>query len=209
MRFRNIKNVLDKKYDTLELEGIWKELLGQPEANGLWLISGYEKMGKTTFALIMAEMLGKNKKVGYVIAEQGFDKDFQELLIRLSIGFNKDLKFMEYIPIDELDYVLKKKNQPDIIFLDNLTVYVDELKGGRLLKFIKSNPRKLIILMAHKEKGEVKYATGKLAKRLAKRVIDVEGNIATVDGRTEGGSIIINKEKAELYHGSDINQKSN
>ncbi len=204
MRFTSIKNILDKKYDTLELDGIWKDMLGQPEANGLWLITGYEKMGKTTLALMFADYLKDKRKVGYVMAEQGFDKDFQELLIRLSIGINKDLKFIEYVPIVQLSQVLKRKNQPDVIFIDNLTIYVDELKGGALLKFIKTNPKKLIILIAHKENGDVKYATGKLAKRLAKRIIDVEGNVATVEGRTAGGKVLINEGKAQLYYGSEI-----
>lgn len=206
MRFRTVKNILERSFEVLELEGVWAEVLGQPEANGLWLIAGYEKMGKSTLSLLLAQELAQRAKVGYVMAEQGFDKDFQDLLIRLSIGFNRNLKFMEYVPLDDLDYLLKKKGQPDIIFLDNLTVYVDEMKGGRLLEFIRSNPRKLIILIAHTEKGEVKYATGRLAKRLAKRVIIVDGNMAMVSGRSEGGHIIINKDKAELFHGTSDNE---
>lgn len=206
MRFRTVKNILERQFEVLELEGAWRETLGQPEASGLWLIAGYEKMGKSTLSLLLAQELAQRTKVGYVMAEQGFDKDFQDLLIRLSIGFNRNLKFMEYLPLEDLDYLLKKKGQPDIIFLDNLTVYVDEMKGGRLLEFIRSNPRKLIILIAHTEKGEVKYATGRLARRLAKRVIIVDGNRAVVDGRSEGGHIIINKDRAELFHGSGDNE---
>ena len=203
MRFRTIKNILERQFEVLQLGGVWAEVLGQPEANGLWLIEGYEKMGKSTLSLLLAQELAKGLKVGYVMAEQGFDKDFQDLLIRLSIGFNRNLKFMEYVPLQDLDYMLKKKGQPDVIFIDNLTVYVDELKGGKLLQFIRDNPKKLIVLIAHTERGEVKYATGRLAKRLAKRVIIVDGNKAVVDGRSEGGHLIINKNKAELFHGTD------
>lgn len=201
MRFKSLKAILDKEFEVMNLDGVWREVLGEPEPNGLWLIAGEEKMGKSTLGLMMAEAFSRHYVVGYVMAEQGFDKDFQDMIMRLGIGIHKNLKFMEYIPLEDLDYLIKKKNQPDIVFIDNLTVYVDELKNGKLLRLIKDNPKKLIIILAHKENGQVKYATGKLARRLAKRIIDVEGNMATVEGRGEGGRIIINKNKAELYHG--------
>lgn len=206
MRFKTIQNVLDKKFDTLPLEGILAELLGQPEANGLWLIYGAEKHGKTTLSLILADELSKLKKIGYVMAEQGFDKDFQDVLKRLSIAVNnKRFMLNEYIAIAILSELLKKRNQPDIIFLDNATVYQDELKGGMLHKLIKSNPNKLFILLAHEENGEPYTSTAKMGKKLAKRIIRVEGNRATVEGRSQGGSIIIDEEKAQLYHGTISN----
>lgn len=210
MGFKTIKKVLDRKYDVLELGGVWGQVLGRPESNGLWLLYGPEKMGKTTIALMLADELRRIKKrVGYVMAEQGFDIDFNDLIVRLSIGIDSKLKVSEYMPIEELDHLMKKKNQIDVVFIDNITVYMDELKRGKLRKFISDNPKKLIIMLAHEEKGDVYTATGRLAKKLAKRIIRVDGNIATVEGRTDGGHIIINHDKAMLYHGSQINNELN
>lgn len=203
MRFKTIKNVLEKQYQSLPLDGVYADTLGAPEANGLWLIYGAEKHGKTTFSLILADYLSRFKKTAYVMAEQGFDKDFQDVLKRLSIDTqNAQLLFEEYVPIAELDSSLKKRKQPDIIFLDNITVYADELKNGILRKLIQDHHNKLFVLLAHEEKGEPYTATGKLAKKLAKRIIHIEGMAATVEGRSEGGKIIIDEEKAQLYWGS-------
>ncbi len=202
MGFRTLKNVLDKKFKTLELDGLYKELLGSPEPNGLWLIYGAEKMFKTTFCLILAKYLSSKLKTGYIMAEQGIDKDFQDVIKRLSIKPSASLKISGYISIEELNYLIKKKNQPDILILDNFTVYNDELRAGVLRKLILDNPKKLFIGVAHEEKGLPYTASAKLAKKLAKRIIHVEGAMATVEGRTAGGSFIIDEEKAQLYHGT-------
>lgn len=204
MRFKTIRNVLDKEFDTLKLDGIYEEVFGEPEANGLWLIYGSEKHGKTTFSLMLSNYLSNLKRTAYIMAEQGFDKDFQDALNRLSIGVdNNNLLFQEYIPIERLDKVLKKRKQPDIVFVDNITVYADELKGGVLRKLLLDNPGKLFVMIAHEDKGEPYTAVGKLAKKLAKRIIHIEGMRARVEGRSRGGTLLIDDEKAALYWGDE------
>lgn len=203
MRFKTIQNVLDKRYEILALEGIYEEVLGQPESNGLWLIYGAEKHGKSTFSLLLAQQLSKLKKTVYIMAEQGFDKDFQDVILRLGIGaHNKELLFDEYVPIIDVDKMLRKRKQPDIIFLDNATVYADELKNGVLRQMLKSHPSKLFVLIAHEDKGEPYTATAKLARKLAKRIVRVEGLTAQVEGRGPGGTIQIDEQKATIYWGS-------
>lgn len=205
MRYKSIKNVLDKKFKVLQLQGMWRELLGEVEACGYWLISGQEKMGKTTLSVLLADYLSDYSKVLYVMAEQGLDLDFQTLLNRLSIGTKRKINFIEYIPLEELCALLKRRNQPEIIFIDNVTVYVDELRAERIRSLIREHPQKLFIFIAHTEDGKLYTAAARLIKKLAKRIINVEGNRATIQGRTEGGSIIINADKAQLYHGTTNN----
>jgi hypothetical protein len=202
MAFKSIRTIYDKKHEMLALSEQWASVLGDVEANGLWLICGEEKMGKTTCSILLAEELRKIKRVGYVMAEQGFDADFKALLKRLGVKVDTRLKFSEYTPIDELDYTIKKKNQPEVIFLDNLTSYADELKGGRLMKLINKNPNKLFICIAHIEDNKLVGSVARTARRFAKRIIMVEGNMAMVEGRSQGGQFIIDQEKAQLYHGT-------
>lgn len=202
MRLSNIRNVLNKKNEIMTLNDQLTPILGVPESNGIWLIFGNEKMGKTTLALLLADMLSKKQKTVYVTGEQGFDLDFQNVLKRLSLGDNRNLYFSEYVPITELDKSLKKKRSPDIVIIDNITIYVEELAYGRLRRLIADNPENLFIFLAHEDNGEPYTATAKMAKRLAKRIFHVEGNLATVTGRCPGGSIVIDAEKAQLYHGS-------
>lgn len=202
MRLKTIKNVLDKKFDVLELDGIWGDVLGKVESNGYWLIAGEEKMGKTTLSVLLADYLSQYRKVLYVMAEQGIDLDFQTLLNRVSLSVKRPVKFLEYTPIDELSAALKRRGQPDIIFIDNVTVYVEELRAERIRTLIREHPTKLFIFLAHIEDGKIYTAAARLIKKLAKRIIQVEGNRATVDGRTDGGCVIIDQDKAQLYHGT-------
>jgi DNA polymerase III delta prime subunit len=204
MRFKTIKNVIDKTYDILPLKGVFQQALGAPESNGLWLIYGKEKHGKTTISLILANYLSTIYKTLFVMAEQGFDADFQKLILDLNIDVrNKNLLLEEYIPIDELDRKLKLARHPKIVLLDNITVYADELKNGRLRRLISSHNRILFILIAHEDKGQPYTATGKLAKKLARRIIHVEGLSATVEGRTEGGMMRMDQNSSTLYWGND------
>lgn len=207
MRLKTIQNIMEKNFDTIPFEGILREVFGQPEANGLWLIYGAEKHGKTTLSLILANELSKYKKAAFIMAEQGFDKDFQDVLKRLSFGANNpNLLFDEYVPVSDLENDLKKRRAPDVVFLDNLTIYQDELKNGQLRKILKTHQNKLFIMLAHEEKGEPYGATAKLARKLAKRVIRVEGMKAIVTGRSKGGQLMIDEEKAALYWGTYENE---
>ncbi|MCZ2393386.1 MAG: hypothetical protein LC105_06000 [Chitinophagales bacterium] len=203
MRFKTIKNILEKEFDVLPLKGIYGEVFGQAEANGLWLIYGAEKHGKTTFSLLLANELAKYKKTAYIMAEQGFDKDFQDALSRLHISATAELLFQEYIPIEQLSKQLKKRKQPDILFIDNITIYNDELKNGMLRKLALAHPSKLFVFIAHEDKGEPYTATAKLARRLAKRIVRVEGMQASVEGRSKGGQLLIDENTASIYWGTD------
>jgi len=78
------------------------------------------------------------------------------------------------------------------------------LKNGGLQSLLKDNPDKLFIFIAHEDRGEPYTATAKMIKRLADRIVRVQGLVATVGGRTKGGQFIIDQEKAMIIHGSNI-----
>lgn len=205
-RMLTIKNIYDKKFKTFEFDGVWKDTMGNPEQAGFWLIYGNEKNGKTWFSIKLAEYLSKYAQTAYVSAEEGIGKAFVETCERVGLDPNSNLKFMEYLSIDELDAKLEKRKSPRIIVLDNLTMYVDELKNGVLRKLHhKYRDTKLFIFIAHEEKNEPYTATAKLAKKLAKIIVRVEGLACFISGRCPGGNLMINKERAQLYHGTEIN----
>ena len=194
------KSIVKKTFKTLQLTGDFAQTLGQPETGGLWLIYGEEKMGKTTFALQLAQELAITKKVLYVMAEQGLDSDFVSVVKREISGGK--IRMSGYIPIEVLKETLSKKRQSDVVIIDNATAYKYELKYPDLVGLLNSFKNKLFILLAHEVNGEVYTNTARMARMMAKRVIHVVGNMATVDGRSEGGAIIINRERAHLYHGT-------
>lgn len=204
-RTLNLKNLYAKKFSTFAFSGIWKTVIGLPEACGIWIIYGVEKNGKTWFCLMLAQYLSQFAKVLYVSAEEGIGKDFVAACKRAKLDpENNELQFTEYLPVSELESKLKRRNSPKVVFIDNITVYQDELKYGKLRKLKDAYPKILWVYVAHEDenkKGMPYTATAKLAKKLAKVIVHVQGLACFVSGRVPGGVISINEDKAMLYHG--------
>lgn len=208
MRNRTIKNLYDQKFSTFPFEGVWQATIGQPETNGAWLVYGAEKNGKTWFALCLAEYLSSFASTLYVSAEEGMGKTFVDACQRAQIDpNNRKLHFLEYIPIEELSAKLAKRKSAKVVVLDNLTIYQDELKSSALRTLLQKHSEKLFVFIAHEERNEPYTAAAKLAKKLAKIIVRVEGLACFVSGRCPGGSLVINEKHAVLYHGNQILDK--
>lgn len=208
-RSLSVRNVYDKTYKTLELDGVWADVLGEPEANGAWLIYGKEKNGKTWMALMLAWYLSRKYKVLYVSAEEGVGKAFRASLVR--VGFeadNRNMHLLEYEKIEDLKERLKKRKSPGIVIIDNLTIYNDELRGKAFHTFIKDHENKLFIFVAHEDRGEPYTASAKLCRKLAKVIMHVKGLACSVSGRVPGGMLVIDEQKAKLYHGQKIEDEN-
>lgn len=199
----------EKKFKTYAFDGVWLETMGTPEVNNLIIVYGREKHGKTTFALMFAEYLSNFEKTLYVSAEEGLKKTFVDTIKRVGIDSkNKALHYMEYTPIDELDEKLSKRKSAKIIFIDNVTVFRDELKNGVLRKFLRKHNDKLFVFLAHQEDTteEPYTATAKMIKKLADMIVRVEGLSCFISGRCPGGVLTIDENKAALYHGTLITE---
>ena len=206
-RALTLGNLYSKRIKTVLIDGIWQLVLGSYiELRGIWIIWGKEKNGKTWIALKLAEYLSKYEKVLYISAEEGTDKTFVDSCKRakLTTG-NKSLHFSEYIPLQELDNKLSQRKCAKIIFIDNCTIFNDELKNGVMRPFIHKHNNKLFVFIAHEERNEPYTYSAKLAKKLAKVIFYVKGLSCFISGRVPGGTIVINEEKAALYHGNEIN----
>ncbi|MDB0601108.1 hypothetical protein [Tenacibaculum maritimum] len=204
-RSLTIKNLYDKKFKTFDFKGVWQDTMGKPEVNGAWIVYGAEKNGKTWFSLKLAEYLSGFGKTMYVSAEEGTGMTFVDACRRAKIDLNNNmLHFQEYIPIEELDKKLSNRKAAKIVFLDNVTIYADELKNGVLRKFLQKHSDKLIVFIAHEERKEPYTATAKLARKLAKIIVRVQGLACFVSGRCNGGILMIDEQKAALYHGTEI-----
>lgn len=198
------RNLLQKEYKVFKLDGLWMRAMGEPERNGNWIVYGGEKHGKTWFALKLADVLSKECRVLYISAEEGVSKTFRDAVKRANIAANSRMQYLEYTEIDELVFRLRKKRSPDVIFIDNATIYNDDFRGGVLKKLMLEFPHKLFVIIAHEEKGLPYTALGKLASKLAKIIIRVEGLTAFISGRCPGGVISIDENKSQLYWGVDV-----
>lgn len=209
-RVKTIKNLYDKRHSTLLTTGVWRDVMGEPESNGAWLIWGPEKNGKTWFSIKLADYLSKQMRVLYVSAEEGTGKAFVDTCRRVNLqAGNRRLHFEEYISIEELDERLQKRRAPRAVVIDNMTIYADELKGGVLRRLIKRHPQKLFIFLAHEERKEPYTATAKLVRKLAKLIVYIEGLQCTVSGRVPGGRLVIDEERASLFHENITQNGSN
>lgn len=207
-RTLSIRNAYSKVFDYMPLTGIWQSVLGTQVRQGAWLIYGSEKHGKTTLALMLADYLSTFEKVLYVSAEEGVEDKFIDACQRAGISDkNTSLKLWDYTPMEKLKEKLTKRKAERIVFLDNITAYKDELKGGEILKLTREFKNTLFIFIAHAKDGEPYTATAQACKRFAKVIIHVEGLMATVAGRCPGGNIVIDEERAALCWGDSVNQK--
>lgn len=195
---------LKDKIKRFDFSGVFSIVMGQPTTTGIWIIYGNEKNGKTWFALKLADYLSQFSNVLYVSAEEGTDGEFIDACERAKIPFdNRKLKFYEYTEIEVLDEMISKRRAPKVVFIDNVTIYQDELKNGVLRKFVQKHSDKLFVFLAHEDRKEPAGATAKLIKKLAKIIVRVQGLACFVSGRCPGGVLTINEEKAQLYHGTE------
>lgn len=209
-RSLSIRNIYDKKFKQFQFTGLFHQAFANPEANGIWLIWGREKNGKTWWALKLANYLSAQTKVLYISAEEGTGMDFVAACKRAQIEVtNTRLKFNEYLPLEELRSKLSSRKSASVIFIDNCTIYADELRAAALRELIRDYPDKLFVMVAHEEKREPYTALAKLSKKLAKVVMHVEGLTANISGRCPGGTISIDEQKATLYWGSEILNNQN
>lgn len=207
IRTKTLTNIIDKKIERLQLFGVWKEAFGNPGRKGkVWIFYGEEKNGKTWFSILFADYLAKNEPILYLSAEEGLEESFQDVIMRANVDVtNRKFKaFGKGVMLNELDEYLSSRYAPKIVFIDNVTVYVEELKNGGLQKLLKNHPDKLFIFIAHEERGEPYTATAKMIKRLADRIVRIQGLVATIGGRTDGGKFIIDQHKAMILFGSDV-----
>jgi len=207
VRALSTKNLFDKQYKTFGFSGLWAQAMGEPTRNGIWTIYGKEKHGKTWFTLMIADVLSEFERVLYISAEEGMDKPFVEAVKRAGIKASKSrLNYLEYIPIDELEERLSKRKSPNVIILDNCTIYAPDFKGGVLRKLMHKYPGKLFIYVAHEEKNEPSNALGQMAKKLSKIIVRVQGLTAFISGRCPGGTISIDEQKSQLFWGTIENE---
>lgn len=208
-RSKTTKNLFDRKPKRLVqlTHPALREAIGEPEMRGCWFVYGFDKNGKTTFTLMLAQDIAINEKVAYISAEEGTDKSFIDACRRAGIREEDHILWDEYMSIEEIVEKYSKPKTPRVIVIDNLTMYQDEMKPSELKKnLVDKLPNKLFILLGHEERGLPYPAIARMASKVAKVIFHVVGLKAFIVSRYGiGGEIVINEEKAELYWGGGEN----
>lgn len=204
MRTMSLNILYSKKFKTYPFQNDWLNVFGTPERSGIWLLYGKEKNGKTWCALKLTEYLSQFAPTIYISAEEGLNYGFVQACKRAKMEAKKNIQFSDYISIEELDVKLNKQRSASVVVIDNITVYNDELKNGKLRLLAKRHPNKLFIFIAHEEQGQPYTSTAKVCKKLANIILHVEGLQASVSGRCPGGKMYVDEAKAKIIWGEPL-----
>jgi len=202
-RARTIGNLYAKKFRVMELDGIWRDVFGDIEQSGCWLIFGREKNGKSRLSALMAKDLCKKYRVLFISAEEGESKNFSDICKWAGLTpSDRKFKILDYIKLEELKQRLGAQKAPNIVFIDNVTFYHEELKNGGVRELLKEFKRTVFVFIAHEQSGEPYTSTAKMVSKLATAIMHVRGLRCHISGRVPGGVIDIDAVKARLYHGN-------
>lgn len=207
-KFISVKTAFSKKFKRYRFEGVWLKVLGNVTKGGFWIIYGAEKHGKSWFALVLAQVLGQIENVVYISSEEGISGEFVEAMKRAGIDPSQNpFKLNEHITFAEIkEELLNRRQAPSVIFIDNLTTYKDEVSANDILKLFREYPDTHFVFISHEDNGEPDLAIGKMVKKLSKVIMRVEGLACFVSGRVPGGQILIDEQKAVLYHGTEVTE---
>ncbi|MFV0397358.1 MAG: hypothetical protein ACK5JU_05000 [Bacteroidales bacterium] len=204
-RSKTTSNLFEKKKNApVELSHpVFRTAIGVPERKGCWIVYGCEKNGKTWFTLKLAKEIARSEAVAYISAEEGLDDSFTDAVRRAGITTADNILWDEYLSIDDIIYKFRRQRSANVIVIDNLTMYSDEMKPTEVKKkLLDALPNKLIIFVAHEERRDAYPAIARMAKKMAKVIFHVQGLKAFVTSRfSAGGEIVIDETKSELFWG--------
>ena len=204
MKALSVKQAFSIVFKLFEFTGLWLQAFGKPEITGFWYLGGGEKNGKSTFAMMLAKYLTTFGKVLYISAEEGLSKDIIAAMKFAGLSDkNKNFNIIDYEPWEQLQARFSSRKCAKIIFIDNSTVYRDEITRKLIAELKQNHANKLIIMVCHEAKGSPDNALATTWRKLAKIIIQAEGLKAIISGRCPGGILMINEEKANLYWGTE------
>ena len=200
-RTLSAKQVLAKKFKTIELGGKWDDCIGSIGRKGVVFFWGNSGNGKTSAVVLFCKALCQLGLRGiYLSKEEGTDLTMQNTLRRLGMtDCGRLFQIDGRMSLDELSDRLAKPRSADFCVIDSVQ-YV-QMTYKRFLEFKERHKNKLIILVSQ-TKGRA--PDGRPATRMmydASLKIWVEGYKAFSKGRFIGptGEYTIWEDGAKKY----------
>ena len=200
-RTLSAKQVLAKKFKTIELGGKWNDCIGTIGRKGVVFFWGNSGNGKTSAVVLFCKALCQLGLRGiYLSKEEGTDLTMQNTLRRLGMmDCGRLFQIDGRMSLDELSDRLAKPRSADFCVIDSVQ-YV-QMTYKRFLEFKERHKNKLIILVSQ-TKGRA--PDGRPATRMmydASLKIWVEGYTAFSKGRFIGptGEYTIWEDGAKKY----------
>lgn len=172
-----VTEFMNRKFVTYDFEGRWAETFGQPERNFKMIVYGHSGNGKTDFCIKLAKYLAGFTKVYYNSFEEGISKTLQDTLVRNEmLEVKGKLIFGDKETVDEMIERLKKRNSPQVVFIDSLD-YIN-LTKEQYKKLIKLFPRKAFVVISWERGGKPKSQYAKDIEYMCDVKVRVNGFIA-------------------------------
>ena len=153
----SLKTLMTLNFKTIQLEGFWNEVIGEPEDNFQAMFYGPQKSGKSTLCLQLCDELARFGKVFYNVWEEGKSKKLQDRVGNLDIK-NLDNIFIQKYKFEEMmDDEFKRRYYKTIVFdsIQYMKFTYDEYK-----QFHQKYPRKILLFVSQVNgKGGAKGGT--------------------------------------------------
>lgn len=206
-RALTVRNIIDKKYDTIPFTGDFLDAFGTPESTGVWFIWGNSGNGKTRFVMQLCRELCKTRQVLFIPLEEGSGMTFRDAVLGTGIAdCGRRFLVRDMVPfapdalIEELKERVSKQRSADVYVIDSFQYTGLNFRQYVQLKDVLRN--KLLIFTSQ---ADGKQPVGRSAKSVmfdAMLKVWVEGHQAFSKGRfigPNGGTYTIWTEGAERY----------
>jgi purine-nucleoside phosphorylase len=162
----------EMQFETIGLQGKYRELIGDPCVGFTAMAYGLPKSGKSTLCIDFARHLAENHgKVLYVAIEEKFGYTLKEKFERLN-AIHPDLVIAEKLPVNLSDY--------RFVFIDSVSKA--KLTTDDLVRLRNENPKVAFVFIFHTTK-EGNFRGKQDFAHDVDVIIDVENGVAKANGR--------------------------
>jgi hypothetical protein len=200
-RALSVKELLAKKYNSLELSDKFKQSFGDVDDHFTMIIWALSGQGKTNFTIQLCKELSRFATILYNSHEEGHGKTMQDLFLRHGLEeIHGKIRLLDNEPFDQLVERLSRKKSPKIVVIDSVQYSGIAYNDYKRLK--EKFKKKIFIFISH---ARGKEPAGTCADKIrfdANIKVRVEGFIGFVTSRYGGNkNFIIWEEGAKQYWG--------
>lgn len=144
------RQFIDKKFEELPFEGIFKDSFGVPEDNFSMIIYGASGNGKTEGEVMICKELTKYGNVYFNSKEQGVSRSLQTSWIRNNMQeVDGKVQVAHKEPYEKMMVRLKRKKSAKIVFIDSIQHMGMTYEMWKELRSL--FPKKIFVLISHAE----------------------------------------------------------
>lgn len=200
-RALSVDDILNKRYELLELEGDWYQAFGHPQKSGVWFVWGNSGNGKTSFILQLCKELSRFGRIIFNSLEEGDDHTMRLAFEREGMSSIRKKLILTCESMEDLNERLIKRKSPDFAIIDSYQY--TQMSFKKYLDFKERHKNKLLVFVSQ---ADGKKPMGRAAVSVmydASLKIWIEGYKAFSKGRYIGptGTYTIYEKGAAEYHG--------